>query len=100
MIVAQPNIEGNFAFLISDDVNAINDFESVNVYILKIILLRSGDTNQPIEFEPEKIKDPHVPVLPERTHLGRPGHRPPQNIRAMQRRGRVTPCNRGPHKQQ
>jgi len=53
MIVARPSAEGNFAFLISDDVNAINDFESVNVSILKINLLRSGDSDQLIEFEPE-----------------------------------------------
>ena len=53
MIVARPSAEGNFAFLISDDVNAINDFESVNVSISKINLHRSGNTDQSIEFEPE-----------------------------------------------
>jgi hypothetical protein len=53
MLVAQPNAEGNFAFLISDDVNAISDFESVNVSISKINLHRSDDTDQLIEFEPE-----------------------------------------------
>ena len=49
----QPNPEGNFIFLISDDVNAIADFKSFNVTISKIGLLPSGDTDQWIEFEPE-----------------------------------------------
>lgn len=53
LIVAKPSPEGNFVFLISDDVNAIGDFESVNVSISKISLLRSGDSDQSIEFEPE-----------------------------------------------
>jgi hypothetical protein len=53
MMVARPSAEGNFIFLISDDVNAINDFVSVNVSISKINLLQSGDMNQVIEFEPE-----------------------------------------------
>ena len=48
-----PNPEGNFVFLISDDVNAIGDFESLNVSISKIGLLPSGDSDQWIEFEPE-----------------------------------------------
>jgi len=42
----QPNPEGNFIFLISDDVNAIADFKSFNVTISKIGLLPSGDTDQ------------------------------------------------------
>jgi hypothetical protein len=53
LIVAQPNPDGNFVFLISDDINAIADFESVNVSVSKISLLRSGDSGQLIEFEPE-----------------------------------------------
>ena len=48
-----PNPEGNFVFLISDDVNAIDDFESLNVSISKIGLLPSGDTNRWVEFDPE-----------------------------------------------
>ena len=51
-IVPQPNPEGNFVFLISDDVNAIGDFESVKISISKISL-ESGDSEQLIEFEPE-----------------------------------------------
>jgi hypothetical protein len=53
LIVAKPSPDGNFVFLISDDVNAIADFESVNVSVSKISLLRSGDSGQFIEFEPE-----------------------------------------------
>ena len=53
VVSPQPSPEGNFAFLISDDVNAIGDFESVNVSISKISLLKSGDSDQLIEFTPE-----------------------------------------------
>jgi hypothetical protein len=53
MIVALPNPDGNFLFLISDDVNAIADFESVNVSVSRISLFKSGDSGQLIEFEPE-----------------------------------------------
>ena len=52
-ILPQPNPEGNFAFLISDDVNAIADFESVNVSISRISLQKNGDSGQLVEFEPE-----------------------------------------------
>ena len=48
-----PNPVGNFVFLISDDVNAIEDFESLDVSISKIGLLPSGDSGEWIEFEPE-----------------------------------------------
>ena len=49
----QPSTEGNFIFLISDDVNAIGDFESFTISISKIGLLPGGDTDQWVEFEPE-----------------------------------------------
>jgi hypothetical protein len=52
--VAQPSLEGNFVFLISDDVNAIADFENVNVSISRVSLVRSGDSGETIEFEPEQ----------------------------------------------
>ncbi len=53
----QPTPEGNFVFLISDDVNAIGDFTSLDISISKIGLLLGGDTEQWIEFEPlvEKV---------------------------------------------
>ncbi len=52
--IPQPNPEGNFVFLISDDVNAIGDFESVKISISAISLLKSGDSDQLIEFKPEQ----------------------------------------------
>lgn len=48
-----PNSEGNFVFLISDEVNAIADFESLTVSISKVGLLSGGDSGQWVEFEPE-----------------------------------------------
>ena len=49
----EPNPTGNFVFLISDDVNAIGDFQSVNVTISKIGLQAEGEDGQWIEFDPE-----------------------------------------------
>jgi hypothetical protein len=49
----QTNSEGNFAFLISDDVNAISDFESVDVSISRIGLTPRDNSNNQVEFEPE-----------------------------------------------
>ena len=48
-----PNPEGNFVFLMSDDVNAIGDFDSLNVSVSKIGLLLGGESGQWVEFEPE-----------------------------------------------
>ena len=48
-----PNPEGNFVFLISDDINAIGDFDSLNISISKIGLQLGGDSGRWIEFEPE-----------------------------------------------
>lgn len=48
-----PSPEGNFVFLISDDVNAIGDFDSVSVSISKVGLIPGGDSGQRVEFEPE-----------------------------------------------
>ena len=53
VVSPSPDPEGNFAFLISDDVNAISDFDSVWVTISQISLLKKGDSDQLIEFEPE-----------------------------------------------
>jgi hypothetical protein len=49
----QPSQEGNFAFLISDDVNAINDFQSLNISISKIGLQQEDKADQWIELDPE-----------------------------------------------
>ena len=56
-IVPEPNPTGNFVLLISDDVNAISDFESVDVSITKVGLFSSGNGGW-IEFEPDiKVVD-------------------------------------------
>ena len=47
-----PNTEGNFAFLISDEPNAIGDFESLNVTISRVVLRAAGSV-KPLEFTPE-----------------------------------------------
>ena len=49
----QPSPQGNFVFLISDDVNAINDFQSLNISISKIGLQAEGETSRWIELDPE-----------------------------------------------
>jgi hypothetical protein len=49
----QPDPEGTFAFLISDEVNAIGDFQSLEVTISKIGLHLGGNESQWIEIEPE-----------------------------------------------
>ena len=53
IIVATPNPDGNFAFLISDDVNAIADFESVIIDISKVGL-QQKDTGDWVEFDPQE----------------------------------------------
>ena len=53
VMVAQPSLEGNFAFLISDEVNAIADFENLSVSVSKISLHLSGEEEKWIELEPE-----------------------------------------------
>jgi hypothetical protein len=52
VIVAQPNPEGNFAFLISDEVNDVGDFESLDIEISRVLLHLGGDEEKVIEFEP------------------------------------------------
>jgi hypothetical protein len=52
VMTAQPNPEGNFAFLISDEVNAIGDFQKLDLSISKVILHLGGDEEKRIEFEP------------------------------------------------
>ena len=50
--IAQPNPEGNFVFLVSDEVNAISDFQELNLSISRVSLHLSGDEEKIIEFEP------------------------------------------------
>ncbi len=49
----QPSPEGNFIFLISDDVNAIGDFQNLNISISKIGLQAEGEDSQWIEINPK-----------------------------------------------
>ena len=50
--VVQATPEGNFSFLMSDEVNDINDFEKLDVSISKVSLHLDGDKGRIIEFEP------------------------------------------------
>ena len=58
-----PNPEGNFVFLISDDVNAIGDFDSLDITISKIGLQLGGDSGQWVEFAPE-VREVDLTLLP------------------------------------
>jgi hypothetical protein len=49
----EPSQEGNFMFLISDDANAIGDFQSLNVSISKIGLQLGGEAGQWVELTPQ-----------------------------------------------
>jgi len=49
----QPSATGNFAFLISDEVNAIGDFDSLNISIASISLHLSGESGRWIKLDPE-----------------------------------------------
>jgi hypothetical protein len=61
-ITVQPSSDGNFVFLISDEVNAIDDFASLDVSISTIGLLPSGGAGW-IEFEPE-VREVDLTLLP------------------------------------
>jgi hypothetical protein len=53
IIISSPNPNGNFAFLISDDVNAIGDFENVTITISEVGLFNSDNSGQWVKFTPE-----------------------------------------------
>ena len=52
-VPVEPILQQNFAFLISDEVNAIGDFESLDITITNIGLLRGGESGQWLELEPQ-----------------------------------------------
>jgi hypothetical protein len=52
VMIAQPNPEGNFVFLVSDEANAISDFQKLNLSISKVSLHLGGDEEKRIEFRP------------------------------------------------
>ena len=62
-VIASPNPNGNFVFLVSDDVNAIADFTNVNVTISKVSLLNERSSKQWVEFVPE-TKEFDLALLP------------------------------------
>jgi hypothetical protein len=51
--IPETSTNGNFIFLVSDDVNAIEDFSAVNVTIEKVALLQTGDQERWVEFTPQ-----------------------------------------------
>lgn len=53
MTIPGPSADGNFAFLVSDEVNAIGDFSRLDVTIDRVGLLKSGDQEKWVEFSPE-----------------------------------------------
>ena len=60
----QPSPEGNFVFLISDEVNAIGDFESLNVSISKILQGPYGPLHIPADHS--RWLAPRTPWVAER----------------------------------
>jgi len=50
-LVSDP--EGNFVFLVSDEPNAIGDFDNLNVTISRVGLLAAGTSGKWLEFTPE-----------------------------------------------
>ena len=61
IVAANPN--GNFVFLVSDEVNAIADFSSLNLVVEKIGLLQSGTSEKWLEFTPQ-VKEFDLSLLP------------------------------------
>ena len=61
--VSSPSANGNFAFLVSDEVNAISEFSNLYVTIDKVGLLQTGNDSRWIEFAPE-TKEFDLTLLP------------------------------------
>ncbi len=59
---SQPGTQGYLTFLISDEVNAIGDFQSLNVSISKIGLHLAGEDGEWIELDPE-VKEVDLTLL-------------------------------------
>jgi hypothetical protein len=57
------NAEGNFVFLVSDEVNAIADFSDLNVTVDKVGLLQTSNSKRWVEFTPE-LKEFDLALLP------------------------------------
>jgi hypothetical protein len=52
IMVSAPSLDGNFIFLVSDEVNAIFEFSSLNVSVSKVDMLQDNST-QHVQFSPE-----------------------------------------------
>ncbi len=61
--VSAPNAAGNFAFLVSDEVNALSDFSALNVTIEKVSALQGANSSRWVEFTPE-VKEFDLTLLP------------------------------------
>jgi hypothetical protein len=63
LIVASPAVEGNFAFLVSDEVNAIADFDNLYITVSKVGVLQTGAAEKWVEFVPE-VREFDLTLLP------------------------------------
>ena len=63
LTIPEPSVNGNFVFLVSDEVNAISDFTSIDVTIEKVGLFKNSGDRQWVEFVPE-IKQFDLALLP------------------------------------
>ena len=61
--IPESNAEGNFVFLVSDEVNAIADFSDLNVTVDKVGLLQTSNSKRWVEFTPE-LKEFDLALLP------------------------------------
>lgn len=61
--ISGPSADGNFVFLVSDEVNGIADFSSLNVTIEKVELYQTGNATHRVEFTPE-VKEFDLTLLP------------------------------------
>jgi hypothetical protein len=61
--VPNPNANGNFSFLVSDEVNALSDFLNLYVTVGKVGLLQTGTSEKWVEFVPE-VKEFDLTLLP------------------------------------
>lgn len=61
--IAQARVDGNFIFLVSDEVNAIAEFSNLYVTIERVSLLQGGESPRWMEFTPE-VKEFDLTLLP------------------------------------
>ena len=55
-IIPASSSDGNFVFFVSDEENAIGDFESLFITIDNVVLLKSGNPEELVEFTPDVTK--------------------------------------------